>query len=203
MQCPRAPTLEPSNKQPSHYRIFFVLGVPVFALSWLSAPVFLLGFSFPSLVLACSCLRFCSSSCFLFVGRGRRVPAPAGGTSGQVSFVLGLVDKGTDPRTGSFRYPSTYYFLVYLFAPSLFFHFHFAHEHDIGVRFHTEWLFSVFDSRRVHFRLWPICARQASVKGVRVVIIEIVVLEIDNFVFSTGSHSCSTCCWCSRVHWRT
>ena len=126
MHCPRAPTLEPSNKQPSYKRIVFRSWCPVFALAWLSAPVLLLGFSFPARSRLVPVYVFVPLPVFFPLAVSVAFQLPAIGTSGQVSFIFGLVDKGTDPRTGSFRYPSTYIFSVHLFEPTLFFPFHFA-----------------------------------------------------------------------------
>ena len=105
---------------------FFVFWCPVVDLSWLSAPG-LLWVSFfqvrSRLVSVCVSVPL---PVFFPSTAGVAFQLPAEGTSGQVSFVFGLVDKGTDPRTDSFRYPSTYVFLVYLVAPTLLFFFHCA-----------------------------------------------------------------------------
>ena len=64
---------------------------------------------------------------FLFIGRGRHVPAPSGRDVGSSAGApTQEPELGTDPRTGFFRYPSTYVFLVYFVAPALFFPFFFA-----------------------------------------------------------------------------
>ena len=81
----------------------------VFALSWLAAPVSFSGVLFsrpgPSLFLS----AFLFLLLFLSIGRGRHVPAPGGRDVGSktLSFlgdVPHLDGKGTEPRTGSFRY---------------------------------------------------------------------------------------------------
>ena len=64
---------------------------------------------------------------FLSIGRGRHVPAPGGRDVGSSAGApTQEPELGTDPRTGFFRYPSTYVFLVYFVAPALFFPFLFA-----------------------------------------------------------------------------
>ena len=64
---------------------------------------------------------------FLFLGRGRHVPAPSGRDVGSNSGAPTQEPvQGADPRTGFFRYSSTYVFLVYFVAPALFFPFLFA-----------------------------------------------------------------------------
>ena len=55
---------------------------------------------------------------FLSAGRGRHVPAPGGRDVGSSSGAPTQEPvQGADPRTGFFRYPSTYDFVVYLLAP--------------------------------------------------------------------------------------
>ena len=62
-----------------------------------------------------------------FYWRGRRVPAPGGRDVGSSAVATTQEPaQGADPKTGSFRYPSAYGFVVYLVAPGLFFPLHFA-----------------------------------------------------------------------------
>ena len=64
---------------------------------------------------------------FLSTGRGRHVPAPGGRDVGSSAGAPTREPvQGADPRTGFYRYPSTYDFDVYLVAPDLFFPFSFA-----------------------------------------------------------------------------
>ena len=64
---------------------------------------------------------------FLSIGRGRRVPAPSGRDVGSSAGAPTQEPaQGADPRTGFYRYPSAYGFVVYLVAPDLFFPLHFA-----------------------------------------------------------------------------
>ena len=105
----RAPTPEPSNKERAptqesalSKRNVFRPWCPVFALASGS----FLGALFPGPVPAFSCLSL-FLLLFLSIGRGRHVPAPGGRDVGSNAraptqeLVL-----GTDPRTGSCRYPS-------------------------------------------------------------------------------------------------
>ena len=118
VHCPRAPTQEPSKGLRPHNRHSQKRKVkrswcPVSCLSWLAR----LGF-----------LSRASVSGSLFpVFPARHVPAP--GWEGRRVKRTGTDPRtggGADPRTGFFRYPSTYALILYLDAPVLFFVFLFA-----------------------------------------------------------------------------
>ena len=100
----RAPTQEPALQKGEKCFCPGVLslpcpGLPLPGLSWFRVA------GSPALPLrVCFLFRLM----FLSTGRGRHVPAPSGRDVGSSS--------GTDPRTGFFRYPSTYCFVVYLVA---------------------------------------------------------------------------------------
>ena len=131
--CPRAPTPEPGKgRRPknrhSQRRNVFLPGCsvffPVLACLWRGFP------GSGSLVLRPCPFGFLFvlfRLMFLFIGRGRHVPAPSGRDVGSSAGApTQEPELGTDPRTGFFRYPSTYVFLVYFVAPALFFPFLFA-----------------------------------------------------------------------------
>ena len=132
-RCPRAPTPEPGKgRRPKNRhssktkrvsaRVFCLL--PVLACLWRGFP------GSGSLVLRPCPFGFLFvlfRLMFLFFGRGRHVPAPSGRDVGSSAGApTQEPELGTDPRTGFFRYPSTYVFLVYFVAPALFFPFLFA-----------------------------------------------------------------------------
>ena len=132
-RCPRAPTPEPGKgRRPKNRhssktkrvsaRVFCLL--PVLACLWRGFP------GSGSLVLRPCPFGFLFvlfRLMFLFLGRGRHVPAPSGRDVGSSAGApTQEPELGTDPRTGFFRYPSTYVFLVYFVAPALFFPFLFA-----------------------------------------------------------------------------
>ena len=132
-RCPRAPTPEPGKgRRPKNRhsskakrvsaRVFCLL--PVLACLWRGFP------GSGSLVLRPCPFGFLFvlfRLMFLFLGRGRHVPAPSGRDVGSSAGApTQEPELGTDPRTGFFRYPSTYVFLVNFVAPALFFPFLFA-----------------------------------------------------------------------------
>ena len=132
-RCPRAPTPEPGkgrrpkNRQ-SQRRKVFLPGCSVFSLSWPACAWSLLipvrGFPGPA---PSGSSLFWFRHMFLFIGRGRRVPAPSGRDVGSSAWAPTQEPaQGADPRTGFYRYPSAYGFVVYLVAPDLFFPLHFA-----------------------------------------------------------------------------
>ena len=132
-RCPRAPTPEPGKgRRPKNRhsskakrvsaRVFCLL--PVLACLWR-------GFPGPGSLVLRPCpfgfLFVLFRLMFLFLGRGRHVPAPSGRDVGSSAGApTQEPELGTDPRTGFYRYPSTYDFDVYLVAPDLFFPFSFA-----------------------------------------------------------------------------
>ena len=133
VHCPRAPTQEPSKGLRPHNRHSQKRKVkrswcPVSCLSWLARLGFLSrarvsGSFFQSLRVSVFFFLFL----FLSIGRGRHVPAP--GWEGRRVKRTGTDPRtggGADPRTGFFRYTSTYAFLLYFDAPVLFFVFLFA-----------------------------------------------------------------------------
>ena len=101
---------------------------PVSCLSWLAVRVSFLGsvpwFSFP--VPVCFLSVFSSTFCFFLLAAGVTSQLPDGRDVGSNSRApTQETVQGADPRTGFFRYSSTYDFLVYLVAPVLYFVFHF------------------------------------------------------------------------------
>ena len=114
-RCPRAPSPEPckgrrpKNRHSKKGETFSVL------VSWPAcAGAFLVPgrwFSGPA-----PCL-FWFRLVFLSTGRGRHIPAPSGRDVGSSSGAPTQEPvQGADPRTGFYRYPSTYDFVVYLVA---------------------------------------------------------------------------------------
>ena len=118
-------------------RNVFLPWCPVSSLSWPAcAGAFLVpGRWFSGPAPSGSCL-FWLRHMFLSTGRGRRVPAPSGRDVGSSAGAPTQEPaQGADPKTGFYRYPSTYVVVVYLVAPDLFFPFLFATLFSEGVSF--------------------------------------------------------------------
>ena len=122
-RCPRAPTPEPGkgrrpkNRQ-SQRRNVFLPWCPVSSLSWpaCSGAFLVPGRWFSGPAPSGSCLLWFRLM-FFSTGRGRHVPAPSGRDVGSSSGAPTQEPvQGADPRTGFYRYPSTYDFVVYLLA---------------------------------------------------------------------------------------
>ena len=123
----RAKGADPRTGTPLRRNVFLPW-CPVSSLSWpASAGAFLVPGRWFSGPASSGCCLFWFRLMFLSTGRGRHVPAPGGRDVGS-SAVAPTQEpvQGADPRTGFYRYPSTYDFDVYLVAPDLFFPFSFA-----------------------------------------------------------------------------
>ena len=100
----RAKGADPRTGTPQRRNVFLP-GCFVLSLSWPACGGAFLGSpALPLRVPVC----FCSALCFFLLAAGVTFQLPAGGRR--------VKRRGTDPRTGFFRYPSTYGFVVYLVA---------------------------------------------------------------------------------------
>ena len=108
----RAPTQEPALQKKAKRFPSWCPGLPVPGLSGFRVA----GFSGPAPSVSC---LFLFRLMFLSTGRGRHFPAPSGRDVGSSSKRAPTQEpvQGADPRTGFYRYPSTYDFVVYLLAP--------------------------------------------------------------------------------------